>query len=272
MDIINKILNFRTEKKNIFNENVLKENINKHLLLVCAPKSGSTWLTEILKDILEWPSIKLLPAYGHREQEIDLSELISSNVKGNILSPHQHLRYSDYTEKIINILDSHIILQVRNIYDTIISYRDHMNNENVKVPAAFMNNENWELLSEDKKLSFVVDLVVPWYFNFYCGWITSNLYKEKRVKIVTYNDMKKDTLSTVSNILKHIGETSEISTIEKIIEQIAGKNTRKNKGISGRGNSIPDSLKKRVVGHTKYYPKINFDLIGISAEEIEKFK
>ena len=272
MGIISKILNINIRSKFNFDEKELEQNITKHVFLICAPKSGSTWLTKILENILDWPTIKLLPAYGNREQELDLSDLISSKVQGKVFSPHQHLRYSDYTERILSLLDTHIILQVRDVYDTIMSYRDHMNNENVKVPAAFMNNENWELLNEDEKLSFVVDLVVPWYFNFYCGWITSNLYKKGRVKVVTYNDMKNDPLFTVSDILKHIGEPTDKSTIEKIIEQIAAKNTRKNIGIAGRGDSIPESLKKRVVGYTKYYPKINFDLIGISAEEIEKFK
>ena len=242
------------------------------VFLICAPKSGSTWLTKILENVLGWPSIKLLPAYGNREQELDLSELIANNVSGKVFSPHQHLRYSDYTEKILSMLDSHVILQVRDIYDTIMSYRDHMNNENVKVPAAFMNDENWDLLNDAEKLSFVVDLVVPWYFNFYCGWTTSDLYKQGRVKVITYNIMKENTFSTVSNILDYIGESTENSIIEKAISQIAKKNTRKNKGVSGRGDSIPDSLRKQVINYTKYYPKINFDLLGISAKEIEKYK
>ena len=275
MGIINKILKVKSSivDKHSFElqEKEIKKNVKKHLFLICAPKSGSTWLTIILKNILNWNVVKLFPAFEHREQEIDLAPLFESGVKGNVFSPHQHLRYSLYTEKIINMLDSYLILQLRSIYDTIISYKDHLNKESVKVPAAFMNDENWELLSEENKLSFVVDLVVPWYFNFYCGWLTSNLHKEGRIKIITYSGMKKDTLLTVKGILEYIEEPFTDSKIAKVMDEVAKKNTRKNKGISGRGNQIPDELKKRVVSYTKYYPKVNFDLLGITQEEIERY-
>lgn len=269
--ILNKLNLVPKRDRYNFQEKEIKKNIEKHLFLICAPKSGSTWLTNILKRLLNWNVVKLLPAFEHREQEIDLVPLFESGVKGNVFSPHQHLRYSHHTEKIINMLDSYLILQLRSIYDTIISYKDHLNKESVKVPAAFMNDENWELLSEENKLSFVVDLVVPWYFNFYCGWLTSNLYKEGRIKIITYSGMKKDTLLTVKGILEYIEEPFTDSKIAKVMDEVAKTNTRKNKGISGRGNQIPDELKKRVVSYTKYYPKVNFDLLGITQEEIERY-
>ncbi len=250
---------------------VLQKNVKKHVFLICAPKSGSTWLTNILKRILKWKIVKLLPAFEHREQEIDLAPLSESNAKGKIFSPHQHLRYSHHTENIINILDSYVILQLRNIFDTIISYKDHLDKESVKVPAAFMNDENWKLLNDEQKLAFVVDLVVPWYFNFYCGWMTSNLHKEGRIKIITYSDMKKDAFTTVKSILEYIKEPFSDQEIHNAMEKVAKKNTRKNKGVSGRGNQLSDELKKRVISYTKYYPSIDFDLFGITQQEIERY-
>ena len=70
MGIISKILNINNRSKYNFDEKELKENVEKHVFLICAPKSGSTWLTKILENVLGWPSIKLLPAYGNREQEL----------------------------------------------------------------------------------------------------------------------------------------------------------------------------------------------------------
>ena len=275
MGIINKVLKIRNAMvaKQTFElqEQEIKKKVEKHLFLICAPKSGSTWLTNILKKILQWKVVKLLPAFEHREQEIDLTALFQANVKGKVFSPHQHLRYSHHTEKIITMLDSYLVLQLRNIWDTIISYKDHLNNESVKVPAAFMNDENWELLNDEQKLAFVVDLVVPWYFNFYCGWMTSNLYKEGRIKIITYSDMIKDAFTTVKSILEYIKEPSSDQEIHDAMEKVAKKNTRKNKGVSGRGNQLSDELKKRVISYTKYYPSVDFDLFGITQQEIERY-
>ena len=81
-----KILKNNTEINQFLDD--VKHRINKHLILVCAPKSGSTWLSKILKNLLGWPEIKLLP-YLSQEQELDLFELLSKNVTGNVLTPYR---------------------------------------------------------------------------------------------------------------------------------------------------------------------------------------
>ena len=65
----------------------LRQNIDKHIWLVCAPKSGSTWLTRIFKDVLKWPSVALVPSFDHREQGLDLSPLLAKGIKGQLLPP-----------------------------------------------------------------------------------------------------------------------------------------------------------------------------------------
>lgn len=255
-----------TEKKSYqisFQKQELKKNIDKHLFLVCAPKSGSTWLSVILENLLNWPAIYLVSAFGHREQEIDLNPLLASNKKGNIISPHQHLRYSKYSKEIIDTLNSKLVLQVRNIFDTIISYRDHLDQESVVVPAAFMNDKIWQQLSEEEKLGFIVDLVVPWYFNFYCGWITSDLYAEGKILMITYNELKSDPFETTNKVVQFINEDKSKIEIEKAIEKAAQKNIRKNKAVAGRGLLLSNQLKERVISYTKYYPGIDFSPIGL---------
>ena len=41
-----------------------------------------------------------------------------------------------------------------------------------------MNYDNWHILSKDEKLSFVIDLVVPWYFNFIVDGFLLNYSKK----------------------------------------------------------------------------------------------
>lgn len=168
----------------------VRENIDKHIWLVCAPKSGSTWLTRIFKDVLRWRSVALVPSFGNREQELDLSPLLAKGTKGHLITPHQHCRYSSYSHEVIDALDSKVILQVRNLFDTVMSFYDHIENDEKTFPGGFMNQQSWDALDEDTRRSYLVDLVVPWYFIFYCGWVTSSLYTEGRIRMVTYNDLK----------------------------------------------------------------------------------
>ncbi|MFT4781976.1 MAG: hypothetical protein ACI9SD_001667 [Pseudohongiellaceae bacterium] len=241
----------------------LSKNIDNHIWLVCAPKSGSTWLTGILADILKWDSVKLVPSFGNREQELDLSPLLAKGVKGNLLTPHQHCRYSSYTHEVIDALGTKVILQVRNIFDTVISFYDHIENEGPTFPSGFMDQQSWDALSEQDRWAYLVDLVVPWYFNFYCSWLSSPLYAQGRIKLVTYNELRNETAETVSAVLDFCGESKNTDIIQASLVKLKKKNTRQNKGIVGRGNSLPEELKERVQSFTKYYPNIDFTPMGL---------
>lgn len=68
-----------------FTLKTLGANTEKHIWLVCAPKSGSTWLTRIMKDVLKWPSVALVPRFGNREQTLDLSPLLEKGLRETLL-------------------------------------------------------------------------------------------------------------------------------------------------------------------------------------------
>ncbi|MBV1911900.1 MAG: sulfotransferase domain-containing protein [Kangiellaceae bacterium] len=251
---------YHTQK---FKLNQLSKNIDKHIWLVCAPKSGSTWLTRMLHGMLKWDSVKLVPSFGNREQELDLSPLLAKGTKGNLITPHQHCRYSAYTHEVIDALDTKVILQVRDIFDTVISFYDHIENEGPTFPSGFMNQQSWDVLDEHARWSYLVDLVIPWYFNFYCSWMTSPLYKENRIKIVTYNELRNNTVNTVGAVLDFCGESRKSETIQAVIDKLKKKNTRQNKGIVGRGDTLPDELKDRIRSFTRYYPSVDFEPMGL---------
>lgn len=250
-------------KKNMLNK--LRQDIDKHIWLVCAPKSGSTWLTRILQDTLNWKTIKMVPSFGNREQEIDLTCLLREGASGKIIGAHQHCRYSAYTHEIIDALDTKVIFQVRDIFDTILSFYDHIEMEGPTFPSGFMNDTYWAFMDHETRFSYLVDLVIPWYFNFYCGWMSSDLYSQGRLKLVTYNELRNDTVKTVSGVLNYCGEDGSISKIREVLENQKKnkKNTRQNKGIVGRGDVLSESLKDRVRSFTKYYPNVDFGPIGL---------
>jgi len=244
---------------------MLSKNIDKHIWLVCAPKSGSTWLTRILQDTLKWQTVKMVPSFGNREQEIDLSCLLRAGASGKVLTPHQHCRYSAYTHEIIDALDTKVIFQVRDIFDTILSFYDHIEMEGPTFPSGFMNESSWSAMDELMRYEYLVDLVIPWYFNFYCGWMSSELHAQGRLKLITYNELRNNTIATVGDVLSYCEESSSLPKVQGILEKQVKKkkNTRQNKGVLGRGDSLPESLKERVKSFTKYYPHIDFGPLGL---------
>ncbi|WMS87288.1 sulfotransferase domain-containing protein [Pleionea litopenaei] len=241
----------------------LEKNVERHIWLVCSPKSGSTWLSRIIQDLLKWKTVKLVPAFGNREQEVDLSTILAAGVKGDLFSPHLHCRYSDYTGSIIDAMGSKVILQTRNIYDTIVSFYDHIQKEGPTFPSGYMNQECWDQLDESSRYEYLVELVTPWYFNFYCSWYFSRHFQEEKVKLVTYEELKNNPVETVSKVLDFCDVSISKERIETSIEKGKKKNTRQNKGIIGRGDQLSDELKSKVKGYTKFYPGVDFSPMGI---------
>jgi len=242
----------------------------KHLALISSPKSGSTWLNYILDSLLGWKELHMLPHFGRREQELDLHRLLLSDRDENIFTPGVHTRYNKETMNILNIANSKTIFQFRSIFDMVVSFRDHMNRESVRWPMAYMDKKNWALLDETKQLDFVIEMVVPWYYNFYCGWMSSDIIKErKRSLIITYEAMKKDTIGEIRRVCKFVGEKKTDKEIEAAMAASNKKNFRKNKGIVGRGKQqLNEEQIEKIISYTNFYPTIDFSLLGIKDEKI----
>ena len=237
----------------------------KHAWIACAPKSGSTWLTALLRDSLRWKIAEMVPGHDRREQEIDLRRLMLRWPTANVISPQQHCRCSTVTEDVVRRANIKVILQIRNIYDTVVSVRDHFENESVRVPMAYMDELSWTSLSPSEKLSFVVDMVVPWYFSFYCGWMTSPLLNTGRVHVSTYERLRENPVGALTDILAFLGETRGEDELRKSLAACERKKTRKNKGICGRGRSeLTTQQMDTIRNYAGYYRGLDFSLLGIS--------
>ncbi|TWC34971.1 sulfotransferase domain-containing protein [Pseudomonas sp. SJZ079] len=238
----------------------------KHVWLVCAPKSGSTWLSVILEDYLGWARVSLVPGYDRREQEVDPLQLLRRNAEsGNVFSPHQHCRYSVSTSEFIARANVTVILQIRDIFDTVLSFWDHLETHKKNLPMAYMDDTNWSALSKEKKVDFIIDLVIPWYFNFYAGWFSSPEYKAGAVKVISYEDLLSDPICEMKNILHHCKVEVEQQRLEYSLTKAntGNKSTLKNVGVTGRGGSLSERQVERIHKLASYYPKINFSSIGL---------
>jgi hypothetical protein len=234
-----------------------------HVWHIAAPKSGSTWLTTILTELLCWNVCPLIPEHNRREQEIETINLLYSSMQDFCFSPQQHCRYSDSTKRIIERLGIKPVLQYRNIFDTVVSFYDHCNEMKLIFPMAYMDEPNWNGLDDTKKLDFVIDLIVPWYFNFYGGWFSSDLIKDGKILLVSYDDLIADPHKQVKRILDWIGVEKTDEEIHSSILSAGRKKTRKNVGISGRGAVLSNEQKQKIRNLASYYPQINFSVLGL---------
>jgi len=235
-----------------------------HLLVIAPPKTGSTWLSVMLEEALHWPQIDLASSYCQREQEIDPRKFIQGVYADTVLLPHLHLRYSVYTERLIKEGGVKCVLLVRNIFDTIVSFADHCERLGLSWPMFYMDSRNWSELSYEAKLAAIVDLVVPWYFNFYAGWFSKRDTFSGQMVMVRYEDLVSDTDGTLREVL----EALAIAPSEKVAIDRTGhdaeQKTLKNVGVVGRGAKLPVEIVKKIERFASYYPSVDFSPIGLS--------
>ncbi len=234
----------------------------KHVWLVAAPKSGSTWLGAMLESVFGWPRVPLLDCYDRREQEIDVRTLIQ-HPDVDIFTPHQHTRASHPTLGIIQQFRIIPVVLVRDLFDTVISLRDHLYREHHIMPWAYFD-ETVYTLTQEEQINALVDLVIPWYINFYVSWFYAEKQGYCRFLWMTYQELKTDHEACVRRVLDFAGVSPSEEQIAEAVQGSPRTNTRRNVGMQGRGQTqLTDEQRHRIVQLTDYYPKVDFSRMGL---------
>ena len=233
----------------------------KHMWLVAAPKSGSTWLGTMLESVYGWPRVPLLDCYDRREQEIDV-RMMTLHPNVDIFSPHQHTRASHPTLGIIQMFRIMPVVLVRDLFDTVISLRDHLYREHHIMPWAYFD-ETIYTLDPEEQINALIDLMMPWYINFYVSWFYAEKNGLCRLHWMTYRDLKADPESCVRRVLDFTGVMRSDEVIEAALQASRQANTRRNVGLQGRGQALTEEQRNRIARFAEYYPKVDFTRIGL---------
>ena len=229
------------------------------ILLACFPKSGSTYLARILSLLPGWSKAPLVTGYGRREQELSVERLlVAHRARGNYVAQH-HVRYSDVTRRLLERFVLDPVVLVRNVFDTVVSVRDHLSDELPEISQAYVPRDidRWD---DGRAFHFIADMVVPWYFNFFASWSDC---PDKL--LVTYEELHADAFGVVRRIADHYGLGIADGEIRPAVEEAgrSGAATRKNRAVLGRGSALPDAVRHKIISLSRYYEGIDFKSIGL---------
>jgi hypothetical protein len=233
----------------------------RHIFIACVPKSGSTFIKNILVDITGYRDVFMVYTPSQFEQDLYLPMLDS--VAGTDTVTQQHCRASDANIQLMQAFGIRPVILVRNIFDCVASLLDFYNG------GAFAGSyfrADYKSLDEGTRIDLLIDNLVPWYFEFVASW--SLVEKQGRLDLMwlSYEDLIKNKPLAVKNILGFYGLSASIRGIEQRIGEVESEKqrTRFNKGISGRGKSkLSDNQKSRIKSYARYYPTTNFSRIGL---------
>ncbi|HCX66205.1 MAG: hypothetical protein CMI61_02685 [Parvibaculum sp.] len=107
--------------------------------------------------------------------------------------------------------------------------------------------------------TFIVQLAIPWYINFYVSW-----HDCPSVLWINYQEVTTDSKDAIKRILHHAGRKNiRDEEIEMALENRNSSADRMNVGRPGRGRMLSDENKALIRQYCSAYPRIDFSRIGV---------
>jgi hypothetical protein len=238
-----------------------------YVFLACMPRTASTFLSEALCELTGFKRAELADAYVENEQELDLPRLLDAYGYGTVTQ--QHVLANARTVELMQRYSIRPIVLVRNVFDVVISIRDFLHTEGCgKWPTFFCVDERFRELDEATQLEQIVELGLPWYFDFFVSWAEATRGKALETLWVTYEDAVGDWHGTLARIAAFYGIERDADAIELALERTRARASalRLNKGITGRGETLLHaSARERVERYARFYSDIDFSPIGLGS-------
>lgn len=221
------------------------------ILLACQPKSGSTYLSHSLAQVLGGRTCSLVSGYGRREQELVELRLWKAKLKSTrfVVAQH-HVWCSSTTLKLVDRYGLSVVVLRRNLFDLVASFRDHTRNEEHVGPMMYLDETMLGLTDAELEIA-IARLAIPWYLNFHMSWRN---YQE--LVHVDYEEIRKDPAGLLRRLTDRLG-VARFHVSETDLSP--GTKTRLNKGISGRGTEISAEAKQLVQEQIRFYAQFGDD-------------
>jgi hypothetical protein len=200
-----------------------------HILLACLPKSGSTYLSTVLRELTGYPYAFASEPGSQNEQ--DLSERRLNRLRRRAVLQH-HLRATSTNVALLQMFGTRPIVQTRNFFDIVVSLHDHFEQNHRSLSCGHIPEEYWRL-SWDERVTFLIHFHLPWFFNFVLSW--REAARELDVCTVTYEQLFADQPRALRRIAAFYGLTVTEQQVAAAIERAKAKETRFNVGVGGRG-------------------------------------
>ena len=225
------------------------------------PKSGSTFLSDVISHCPGFRRAVLTPSAGRREQEID-EHMLRKLGRVNFVAQH-HVRNSEWTSEMCRTHAVTPIVLVRTLQDVVVSLRDHMRSESAVFPQFFAEAQHASL--DDASLEqMIARLALPWSLNFYMSWRNT-----PGAMMVTYEELTSAPAEVIHDILAFSGAATSREDVEDAIVRAGShKESRLNVGVAGRGADLRPETVRTILELIGLYPEAANDpyIVSVRAQ------
>jgi len=245
-----------------------QERGDRHLIVVAAaPRTGSTFLANVLIACTGYPGARLSAAYGTNEHDLYLPALCIFNQSGCV--SQLHMKGSYHNAALLRAFAIQPIILTRNIFDVVVSLREDLRKKE-QLPGLGTGVRGYSFLWQDKNLAAmddnrltdaIIDLAVPWYVNFYVSWYRLCEAGAVTGHWITYEAMMADKKGVVDGALDFL------AIEQRSQEGVAALDRRYatyGEARTGRGEAeLTAEQKSRIARLFSYYPDIEFSGYGL---------
>ncbi len=247
----------------------------KMVLLAFAPKAAGTYFRSAVIHAIDGKIVRVTQASGGRDATPYLPTFVmyyNGGVTDNTLVAHVHMLALPANIHFLEAFDIRPIIMTRCIPDMLASYWDMLDSDaearkeglNCHIP------DNFPQLSKTAKADFMVDILGPWYANYFNGWLSYAESDPERVCVLDYDSLRSDPAATLKKALDHAGLPHTPEECAEAINEtwLFRKAFRFNKGEGGRGASYfsPEHIERlaRLLGHYPDLAPYSAELLGVA--------
>lgn len=216
-----------------------------NILVAAAPKTGSTYVTQALREVTGFRGVQLSEYQQHTEYDLDPGIMAQNLAMAPGTVSHNHARGTSNNVELIRKHNIKTVVLVRDIHDIVASLADHFHKQGeAALLSLFMHKEALGLSREDL-IDYIVYMCVPWYLGFVMSW--REAAEQVPVCWMTYERFFSDQPKAIAEILDELAVPYAKADFDKALEVMTGKFTRLNKGVSGRGGQLLSEQQKQAI-------------------------
>lgn len=224
------------------------------IALCSMPKSGSSFFVQSLCRLFEgMERVYLHAPYMNPdfvgafscEHEIDELALLILELRQTPWVSHMHTKWTPYTERMFTSFNIKPVVTFRNIFDCLVSMDDMIMARQVAGFPMIRVPRSYHTLCESERLAFLCGYAGPWYIDYVVSWSRAKL---PVLRLDYSEDVRGFDEQTGQRLREFMGiEETPWTTIAEafqIRDDDDLTNVRFNKGISGRGENIPQTARE----------------------------
>jgi hypothetical protein len=241
------------------------------VFVACMPRTGSTFLTNALSEVTGFPLVDLRFTFAWSEVELYMPRMVDAYAYGTV--SQEHVRATQANLNLMHDLGIRPVILVRDLADITVSVREYL----IDAPYTWPTLITSAFLESDESTQYdqIIELGLPWFIGFYVSWYKATRDSGIDALWVKYEDNIVDWPKAVTRILEFYRLPVDPERVSTALERVTrGKERfRFNMGVAGRGRDLlTDEQHGRIAAMTRFYPEVNFSMIGIGRSDQDNLR